>query len=200
MSAGLTESSQAMNPPNEKAGPGAGGRLFDGSVWWALLGFLAIVLTFFPLRGGEILTRLATGRAMAEGTMVLGQEPFSYALKEREWVHGSWLFDRILYFGWQLDGGEGKFLVAAKTGFFVLLSWLLLVSCGKGPSRQLVAPLLVAVLLVAVSGQADMGPHLATLFLLPILLILFAKLEKLAGKPSWGFLETKLFPPRFRHG
>ena len=63
--------------------------IFDGPLVWVLLGILAVALVAFPLRGGEFLVRLATGRALAEG-MTLGSEPFSYALKDKEWVHGSW--------------------------------------------------------------------------------------------------------------
>jgi hypothetical protein len=113
--------------------------IFDGPLVWVLLGILAVALVAFPLRGGEFLVRLATGRALAEG-MTLGSEPFSYALKDKEWVHGSWLFDRLMFGGWQLDGGNGRALVAVKTGFFVLLGLFVLAKAGMGSARQLFGP------------------------------------------------------------
>jgi hypothetical protein len=158
-------------------------KIFDGPLVWVLLGILAVALVAFPLRGGEFLVRLATGRALAEG-MTLGSEPFSYALKDKEWVHGSWLFDRLRFGGWQLDGGNGRALVAVKTGFFVLLGLFVLAKAGMGSARQLFGPVLSAAVLIAVSGQADLGPHLATQLGLILLLIGIAKTEQMQGKIS----------------
>ena len=166
----------------QSAGKSIWAEIFDRSVWWVLLGLFAIALTAFPMRGGETLIRLATGRALSQGTVALGEEPFSYMLKDSKWVHGSWLFDRMLFAGWQLDGGQGKWLVGLKTIGFVLVGWAVFAICGKGPARQLLAPVLAASVLLGVSGQADMGPHVISLFGMAILLVLIGEVE--TAKPG----------------
>ena len=154
-------------------------RVFDSTVWWLLLGIFAIALAAFPMRGGESLIRLATGRALSEGAVALGEEPFSYALKDSKWVNGAWLFDRMLYAAWQLDGGQGRWIVALKAFGFVLVGWSVFAVAGKGPVRQLMAPMLATAALLGVSGQADVGPHLATLFCMTVLLVLLGKFESI---------------------
>lgn len=170
--------------------------LFDATFWWILLSFLAIALAAFPMRGGESLMRLATGRALAEGVTPLGQEPFSYALKDKPWIHGAWLFDRFLYAGWLLDGGQGRFLVALKTAGFLLLGWGVLAKAGRGRVRQLIGPMLAAAVLIAASGQADLGPHVATLFCMASLLFFMTIFDdRFDSSPAskWTYLLFFLF-------
>lgn len=169
------------------------GEVFDSSVWWVLLGLFAIALTAFPMRGGETLIRLATGRALSEGTIALGGEPFSYMLKDSPWVHGSWLFDRLLYAGWQLDGNQGKWIVVLKTLGFVLVGWAVFAISGKGLVRQLMAPILAAAVLLGVSGQADVGPHVASLFCTAVLLALIGKVESSGPGSGIRFLYAIFF-------
>ena len=135
-----------------------------------LVFLLGISLTFFPIRGGEFLTKISAGRALANGTTTFGQEPFSYMLKDDNWVHVSWLFDWLLYQFWQLDGETAQVIVLIKACSFAGLGLFIFWFSRLGKSKSIIPPILAAVVLIGASGQADLGPHLISLFFLYLII------------------------------
>ena len=96
---------------------------------WLLLAILGVfvgVLSFFPARTPDILLSLAYGRGLADGSITLGAEPFSYALGSY-WANPHWLFDLVAFGLYQADGQAGFLLIAGKTAVLViamvLLAW-----------------------------------------------------------------------------
>ena len=92
----------------------------------AILGFFVGVVSFFPARTPDILLSLAYGRGLADGSITLGAEPFSYALGSY-WANPHWLFDLVAFGLYQADGQAGFLLIAGKTAVLViamvLLAW-----------------------------------------------------------------------------
>lgn len=149
-----------------------------------LVFLLGISLTFFPIRGGEFLTKISAGRALANGTTTFGQEPFSYMLKDDNWVHVSWLFDWLLYQFWQLDGETAQVIVLIKACSFAGLGLFIFWFSRLGKSKSIIPPILAAVVLIGASGQADLGPHLISLFFLSFLVIVLIFLDKIQKIPK----------------
>ena len=96
---------------------------------WLLLAILGVfvgVLSFFPARTPDVLLSLAYGRGLADGSITLGAEPFSYALGSY-WANPHWLFDLVAFGIYQADGQAGFLLIAGKTAVLViamvLLAW-----------------------------------------------------------------------------
>ena len=96
---------------------------------WLLLAILGVfvgVLSFFPARTPDVLLSLAYGRGLADGSITLGAEPFSYALGSY-WANPHWLFDLVAFGLYQADGQAGFLLIAGKTAVLViamvLLAW-----------------------------------------------------------------------------
>jgi len=111
----------AETPPAPESGKSSG-------LWllMVILGIFVGVLAFFPARTPDLFLSLAYGRGLADGSIRLGDEPFSYALGQF-WANPHWLFDLVSYGIYQADGQAGFLLTASKTAALiaamVFLTW-----------------------------------------------------------------------------
>lgn len=155
----------------------------DSARWWrglphllplVGLGFFTATLAFFPARSSELLMSLAYGRGLHDGTITIGTEPFSVLLGEH-WANPHWFFDWLSYLIFQLDGGQGQALVAAKTGILAFAIIFSMACLCFSKSWFLPSACLVGALgMLACSPYFDASSSLVTV---PMVLILLALLH-----------------------
>ena len=97
---------------------------------------LAFFLASFAVHNSDFWMHLATGRLLAQGGYTFGVDPFSYTSYKVFWVNHAWLFDWLLYRGYQALGGPA--LVVVKALLITLLAGVLLLirQPGSAPSAQ----------------------------------------------------------------
>lgn len=101
----------AENPPESESGHPQ-----RALGYWPLVTMLGIfvgILAFFPARTPDLLLSLAYGRGLADGSISLGAEPFSYSIGQF-WANPHWLFDLLTFRAYQADNQVGFLLIAAK--------------------------------------------------------------------------------------
>ncbi len=81
------------------------------------------ILALFPVRNSDFWLHLATARNWVQGKNGFYDEPFSYTATNA-WVNHSWLYDLILYAGYQTIGGSA--LVVLKALLLVGLAWIMM--------------------------------------------------------------------------
>lgn len=140
---------------------------------WLLLAILGVfvgVLSFFPARTPDILLSLAYGRGLADGSITLGAEPFSYALGSY-WANPHWLFDLVAFGLYQADGQAGFLLIAGKTAVLVIAMVLLAWRFSRENSwAASILILATAVGALAASPYFDVSPSMIGFPLMALLL------------------------------
>jgi tetratricopeptide (TPR) repeat protein len=151
----------------------------------------AFLAASFAARNSDLWLHLAAGRLVAHNEYAFGSDPFAYTTEGVSWANHAWLFDLILYAGYQTLGGAG--LVVLKAAVVAVLAGLMLrIARHRGPfwvtaactllavlamsPRLLLQPICLSLLLVAVclwllttGGRA--------LYALPVVIALWANLD-----------------------
>src|SRR6266478_9517223 len=101
--------------PRAVAAPVSSGRAVRSAN--ALLALLVVVFAFlvssFAARNTEVWQHLGTGRLLARGEYHFGQDPFAYTTQGIYWANHAWLFDLLIYTGYQALGGTGLIVLKA---------------------------------------------------------------------------------------
>lgn len=181
-------------PPSPDVPPPSKARtrpLVIGLILAGLAGFGAI-LAFFPAKSSELLLSLAYGRGLADGTISLGSEPFSFLLGDT-WANPHWLFDALAYRAYSLDNGQGFLLIALKAlGISICAAFFFTsLTCGACWSAPVTA-LVIGLGLLAASPYFDANSHVVAF---PFVLLLMGLLSCRAGscsKNPWNFALVAL--------
>ncbi len=81
------------------------------------------ILALFPVRNSDFWLHLATARNWVQGKNGFYAEPFAYTASN-DWINHSWLYDLMLYAGYQTIGGAA--LVVVKALILVGLAWIMM--------------------------------------------------------------------------
>ena len=146
---------------------------------WADAVLAILVLTFaflaasFAVRNSDFWLHLATGRLIAHGNYAFGSDPFAYTTQGVYWANHAWLFDLVLYAGFQTLGGPG--LVVLKAAAIAALAALLLArpQAIRGPFWIGAGCVLLAIL--AMSPRLLLQPATVSLLLLAVCLWLLQR-------------------------
>jgi len=107
--------------------------------------------------------RLATGRALVEGTAGFGSDPFAYTTDGVRWVNPSWLSSVFLYLGYTHFGGAT--IVATKAVLFASAFALVFLAI-RGRGVWVGAAALAGCAVVASGGATSVRPVVVSYFLL----------------------------------
>lgn len=164
-----------------------------------LLAILAFFLGSAAATNSDVWMHLATGRSLADGTLALGADPYSFPVgadgSGREWVNHSWLYDLALY-GVYAALGEVAVVVCHALLLVVLLALALKVRpAGVSP---LTTVSVVALMLLVVSVQVPANSVVVTYVLFAALFALMNGIgilgrENGAARPAaWALLGLPL--------
>ena len=149
-------------PASPPSAPGRWGRRSDMLSVGLVLVF-AFVAASFVARNSDLWLHLATGRLIAGGNYQFGADPFAYSTAGTYWANHAWLFDLVLYAGFNWFGGPA--LVAIKAAVVAATAALMLRAAeSRGPVWVGTGCVLLAVL--AMSPRLLLQPAVASLPLL----------------------------------
>ncbi|MCI0684556.1 MAG: hypothetical protein L0Y71_20785 [Gemmataceae bacterium] len=169
-----------MDSPSQSGSSRASGPARRGDAGRAvLLVLFAFLAASFPATNADVWQRLATGRALFDGSYSFGVDPFAYTTANAYWVNHGWLFDALAFGLHQALGGMA--LVVVKALLIALAAAVTLRLCWRG-SQVWVATLPLAVSLVALSPYALLRPVCVSMLLLSFT---YAWLERHPAPASW---------------
>jgi hypothetical protein len=138
-----------------------------------ILAFLAAALAFLlassPSRNSDVWLHLASGRAIASGRSPLDAESFLHTSQGNRWVNSNWLYDLLLYLGFQTLGGTG--LVVLNACLAALLA-LLLLALGRSGKELALAAAFTCLSVLALGPWLLLQPLLLSCLFLAITLFL----------------------------
>jgi hypothetical protein len=175
----------AVVAPTVPAAPEGGGPTGVASSAAVLVGLvmaLAVVLASFPARNSDLWLHLATGRLLAEGDHRFGPDPFTATVAGASGLNPSWLYDLLLYGGYQALGGPA--LVALKALLVAALAGSLLRLCRAGESPALAA-FCTALSLVALAPYLALRPVVLSYLGLALTLWLLERPQTRGAPPSF---------------
>ncbi len=149
-------------PASPPHAPGRWGRRADTLSAGLVLAF-AFVAASFVARNSDVWLHLATGRLLAGGNYQFGTDPFAYTTAGTYWANHAWLFDLVLFTGFNWFGGSA--LVAVKAAAVAATAALMLRAARhRGPVWVGTGCVMLAVL--AMSPRLLLQPAVASLPLL----------------------------------
>jgi hypothetical protein len=145
---------------------------------WPDAVLLTLVLLFafaaasFPARNSDVWLHLASGRLLADDEYRFGADPFAYTTTGMYWANHSWLFDLLLYTGYQ-ELGDSALVVLKALGVVLLAVVMLRLSGRNGPFWIGAASVLLA--LLAMSPRLLLQPACVSILFLAVCLWLLRK-------------------------
>lgn len=177
--------------------------LLTGRLDYVLAGLALLLIVFlaaFPIWTSDVWMHLATGRFIAGGEYVIGDDSFSFASKG-EWINHSWLYDWLIYVLYTFLGGPS--LVILKVVLATALAAILFRAAA--PREQTSAParsnwfpaiLSVSLAMLVLSPRLFLQPTLFSMLFLGITLWLLEVNEQTSPSQR-GYRHLWILPPLF---
>jgi tetratricopeptide (TPR) repeat protein len=144
---------------------------------------MVFLLAFFAgsmvVRNSDFWLHLATGRLLAQGQYRFGVDPFSYTTAGVYWANHSWLFDWLLFQGYQFFGETTLVVLRGLT--MVALAGLLL-TFRRAETPFTISAICTVLGLLTISPQVHLRPELSSIVLCGVMLWFLWRLQRHAGK------------------
>lgn len=150
------------------------------TLWVFLLAFILTAPNFFfkQIQTGDLWWHLATGKMILETHSVPRVDPFSYTFANRPWTNHEWLSEVIFYDCYKYFGENS--LAYLKIGILLAGYTILFLGLWRTVRSSLLAYAAGLCTLIVSEPFLDVRPHIFTLFLTPVLLVLLTSMNRRA--------------------
>jgi len=148
--------------------------------WVFLLAFMLTTPNFFfrQIKTGDLWWHLATGKMILETHSVPKVDPFSYTFANRPWTNHEWLSEVIFYSCYKYFGENS--LAYLKIGVLFAGYTILFLGLWRRVRIPLLAYAVGLCVLISSEPFLDVRPHIFTLFLTSVLLVLLTSMNRRA--------------------
>ena len=153
---------------------------------------LGFAIASFSVRNADFWRHAGTGRLIAEGNYVFGNDPLSYTTKGRKWTNPSWLYDVIVYKLYSASPDKGRPVVVFKAILIALMASVLLFARRKGQSMWLGA-MCVGLVLLAAAPRMVMAPAIMSMLFLAVTIWLLIHASRFKDRWSLPVAFAALF-------
>jgi hypothetical protein len=189
-------SSSLVAPPSNRQRLAERVALLDTALA-ALVVVFAFLSASFPARNSDFLLHAASGRLLAQGGYVFGEDPFCFTTQGVYWTNHAWLSDLLFYALYAIPEIGGIAVVAFKAIVIAILALVLLQAARRQRESLWIPSACVALAVLALSPRLLLQSACWSFLFLALTLWLLQRPARPASSAFARWRSLWLLPPLF---